>query len=101
MDWMLWEKDVVLLAAAFGILKEGLLESAPTLASFQSQLQVAGTRATAAKIEVDFNAALARWQAVNTAIYWHVLASLKIEGAHFLSDMRAVDSLYRLSLIHI
>ena len=28
MDWMLWKKDVVLLAAAFGILKEGLFESA-------------------------------------------------------------------------
>ena len=38
-------------------------------------------------------AQLARWQAINTAVYWHTRPSLDVNGPHFLKDTRVLDSL--------
>eukprot|EP00325_Prymnesiales_sp_UTEX-LB-985_P004857 CAMPEP_0174711658 /NCGR_PEP_ID=MMETSP1094-20130205/12908_1 /TAXON_ID=156173 /ORGANISM="Chrysochromulina brevifilum, Strain UTEX LB 985" /LENGTH=51 /DNA_ID=CAMNT_0015910625 /DNA_START=97 /DNA_END=249 /DNA_ORIENTATION=+ len=39
MAYVLWERDIKLLAAAFGLTLEQLLESVPTLESYHRMLQ--------------------------------------------------------------
>lgn len=36
---------------------------------------------------------LLQWQAINTAIYWHVLPSLDLSGVEYERDLRAVNNL--------
>ena len=38
---------------------------------------------------------LDRWQRVNTAIYWHVVPSLIIDGVHERADLSIVDTLVK------
>ena len=91
--YILWERDLKLLAAAFGLTTEQLMDSVPTLESYQQMMQSrpAVTRVKAADIAAAFNAHLKRWLQINCAIYWHVLPSLDIAGPHMLSDMRALE----------
>ena len=38
--------------------------------------------------------AIAKWQAINTAVFWHVLASIDLKSQHTLRDMRFIEALY-------
>ena len=93
MAYILWERDITLLAAAFGLGTEQLTDSVPTLQSYTAMLKErpATTRGKAEDVTAAFAMHHAQWLQFNTAIYWHVLPSLDITGAHMLSDMRALD----------
>ena len=39
-------------------------------------------------------AAISQWQAINTAVFWHVLASVDLQSSHTLTDMRFIEALY-------
>ena len=91
MAYVLWEGDLKLLAAAFGLTQEQLLDGVPTLQSFSAMVKErpAATRTKTPDLAAAFVEHHAQWLHINSAIYWHVLPSLDITGAHMLSDMRA------------
>ena len=87
MQYVKWELDVALLAAAFGISKEHIVSGVPTLSAYQDMVKHRpGTRTEARAIEVQYVEYRTKWQVINTAIYWHVRPSLVIDGVHFLAD---------------
>ena len=95
MQYVKWEQDISLLAAAFGIPKAQLAEGVLSFSAYQEMLkQRPGTRSETKAVEAQYVEYKARWQTVNTALYWHVRPSLDIDGVHFLADSRALEDLY-------
>ena len=83
------------IAAAFGIPKAQLAEGVLSFSAYQEMLkQRPGTRSETKAVEAQYVEYKARWQTVNTALYWHVRPSLDIDGVHFLADSRALEDLY-------
>ena len=96
MQYVKWEQDISLLAAAFGIPKAQLAEGVLSFSAYQEMLkQRPGTRSETKAVEAQYVEYKARWQTVNTALYWHVRPSLDIDGVHFLADSRALEDLCR------
>jgi hypothetical protein len=102
-----WRQDVRNLVSAFGLAEADLLEDGPpSFANFARSASVSsplvGKRLSYTEYDADgddaalraaYDAALARWYAVNTAIYWHVLPSLMIDDAYYLTDRCALNDL--------
>ena len=68
--------------------------------SVKSQIVTRSTDEDAARIAgeqawAQYEAALDRWQRVNTAIYWHVVPSLVLTGVHERGDTQIIDSLVK------
>ena len=79
-----WEIAVRELFNAFNVDYATFAKASPTIPSsnhhsFDDQVAAA--------------AALDAWQRINTAIYWHVRASLVLEGPSLLVDMRRITSM--------
>ena len=78
----MWKLGIEQLYAAFGYSYDSFLSSPPAInvTSPPAEMHI-----VAVQIE--------KWQAVNTAIYWHVLPSLLIDGALFLRDTRKINDM--------
>ena len=94
-----WRRDVNRLLAAFGLQPSAVLEEQPQIhvasppsRTYPNTRIKTESDAADEQLVADQTDKVARWQRVNTAIYWHVLPSIEIDGAHFLDDSATVDS---------
>ena len=99
-----WYDAVLKLATAFGLsptdLTDELLADPLCVSSFSPSAPgcspmtaVVALRSADGRVQRLAPANLERWQAVNTALYWHILPSLDLAGPSSLSDQHAVHSL--------
>ena len=98
--YTVWISAVRQLFAAYGLTLDQLSEDAPSLPS--STLARRSTSATGTEDEAAaMTAKRMQWQAVNTAIYWHVRPSLIIAGPWHDKDLKALDSMFREGVVHL
>ena len=99
-----WYDAVLKLATAFGLSPTDLTDAlsadplsvssfSPSAPGCSPMTAVVAVRSAGGRVTWLAPAELARWQAVNTALYWHVLPSLDLAGPSSLSDQHAVHSL--------
>ena len=87
-----WARGRKMLVAAFGVTEEELLKGCPVIsATSASRSGVSAAAATRSAVRggqggVPLDAAT--YQAVSTAIYWHLLPSLDLTGPHHMRDER-------------
>ena len=91
-----WLRAVRQLLAAFDITEERLEEQPPAPIVSSSMIVTRQDDEESAKALADERALeIANWQRVNTAIYWHVVPSLRLSGVHEKHDMNTIDGLVR------
>ena len=93
-----FKRDLIRLLAAFGLPPDALYESQPHIQVASAQNAHPKTRLKTERDDADDQALaeqterLALWQRVNTAVYWHLVPAIVIDGPHFLEDSAVLDS---------
>ena len=93
----LWKAGVRRLFAAYDLTEEELFTAvAQCRAILSGTTTVAWSHdlAEALRQAALLDASISRWQAVNTSIFWHVLASVDLASSHSPTDMRYIETLY-------
>ena len=93
-----FQRDALALLAAFGLPPEAVNEEPPAIrvspsssssASRNNSVGAAAGDVPSLQAQQDH---LAAWQRVNTALYWHLLPAIDLDGPHYLEDSALVDS---------
>lgn len=100
MDRHKFKRDAFALLAAFGLAPAALDEDAPpilisavsTSAATRKVTHATDDRVAPAALQEQQDA-LAAWQRVNTALYWHLVPAIDIDGPFYLQDSSHIDSL--------
>ena len=103
-EFVEWRRGVVQLAAALGVTEAQLNNMEPPIVRSTPR----ATRQGEDPVKVEemreqqhqSQTALAHWQRINTAIYWHVLPSIDIRGVNMRRDRRLIDALVKGQLAH-
>ena len=95
-----WWRSVQSLLNALDITVERLSEQPPTSPSAKMSIVTRSSDEAEARAAEELAAQehaheLDRWQRYNTALYWHVLPSLVIDGVHERSDLAIIDALVK------
>ena len=95
MDFHKWVGGRNMLLAAFGLTPEQF----ESLDLRTPTLDLNNYRSKAAREQAQYELAdhmlrLAHWQAVNTAVYWHLRPSVVVDGVDELRHMRQLDAMY-------
>ena len=96
-----WWRAVQSLLNAFDITVERLGEQPPVNPSIATASIITRSkdeeeaRAAEEQRSLEHAHALDVWQRYNTAVYWHVLPSLIVDGVHERSDLATIDSLVK------
>ena len=93
-----FKRDLHRLLAAFGLTPAALEEEPPQI--YVNSRSRPNRRNATADDDTDDDATsvaaqtsqLTRWQRVNTAIYWHLVPAIEIDGTHYLEDTATIDS---------
>ena len=95
LDFHKWHSSLKRLVAAFGLTLAEFRAGPPSVPSLQGAGRLtkqAQLRAVAERDEAI--AQYERWQAIDTAIHWHLRPSIIIDEADFVKDTRYLDTLY-------
>jgi hypothetical protein len=95
MDRHKFQRDAAALMAAFGLPPEAVHDNAPTIRVSPSSASRNNARGATASDVPSLQSQLGRlaaWQCVNTALYWHLLPAIDLDGPHYLEDTATVDS---------
>ena len=95
MDRHKFQRDAAALMAAFGLPPEAVHDNAPTIRVSPSSASRNNARGAAASDLPSLQSQLghlAAWQRVNTALYWHLLPAIDLDGPHYLEDTATVNS---------
>ena len=95
MDRHKFQRDAAALMAAFGLPPEAINDNAPTIRVSPSSASRNNARGATASDLPSLQSQLghlAAWQRVNTALYWHLLPAIDLDGPHYLEDTATVNS---------
>ena len=95
-DYLEFRRGVLQLANALGISESQLTETAPSMETLLAQSSVIVTRsedkAALAAESARCEAIVEQWQRSNTALYWHMLPAIVLEGTMLRRHRRHLDS---------
>ena len=93
-----FQRDALALLAAFGLPPEAVNEGAPAIhvspssSSHNTRGSTGDPAGDAGESLGSQQARLEAWQRVNTALYWHLLPAIDLDGPHYFEDSASVDS---------